>query len=86
MVCGMAAIATSAAEKVSLEVTVNGDKVDTAAGIVAGNGDEVVVEVKNAPSLAAFKVEAKKQDGCPDGASLVLKSQNGKKIHLYCCY
>lgn len=80
MVCGLAAISTSAAEKVSLKVTVNGEEINVADGIVAGNGDEVVVEVKNAPSLAAFKVELEKQDGCPDGASMVLKNQDGKKF------
>lgn len=82
MVCGLAAIATSAADLASLKITVNGETVESGADVE--NGDEVVVEVKNAPSAASFKVELKEQDACPDGASLVLKSQDGKKIHLYC--
>lgn len=78
MVCGMAAIATSAATTASLKITVNGETVQSGADVE--NGDEVVVEVKDAPSDASFKVDLKEQDDCPDGAKLVLKEQEGKKF------
>ena len=78
MVCGLAAISTSAAA-VSYDVKVNGEKV-TGNVLIVKNGDEITVEIKNVPEETAFNVDLAKTAGCKKDVSITLASQEGTKF------
>ena len=87
MVAGMASIATFAAAAdptTTVTMKVDGKKVtdptEAATKTKVAGGKEIVVELENAKAAESYKVELEKQDDCPSGASVSLKSQDGKKF------